>query len=464
MKAHAKHETPVRSSSHRGEQIRKAANLLGVELLEWQTRAAAMITEHDRDGIPLRDQALITVPRQQGKSILVLSLILDVALEEPDRAIVYTAQTRTLATNRIKAFAKMARKNPKIPLENATFGSGNERVIFGNGSVLEVASPNEASIHGESVDLVICDEAWKVTPEFLEGALPAMAARERSIFVMVSTAGTLESELLNRYTELGRAGDTAELSFLEFSKPDTADLYDEEAWFGWMPALDQTTPIRKIRSAASSMTMGEFRRAYGNLTKAGEGHDLFDPGWWSRSLNDLVVPATGSVLAVDVSQSPSGASIAIAQLEGDELYHVELVEHRDSSAVSWIPPRVEELRARYDLQGIAIATNSPVGSIEPDLQAIAEQQSIPLRRMNQNDRAAADGFLVEQLRLEHVTHNRLEVFDAAIEGAQTKITPEDGWLVDRKRSYVDVSPWIAASMALRLCHELYVLAPTPGIF
>ena len=453
------YRTESTGAQHFGADIAAMAGNLGFAFMPHQQLAAELFTEHDGDGVPVHGTAAFLIPRQNGKSYFAQVMLAWAALRERSYSI-YTAQTRAAATSRLRDLGQLltvAGIEVKV-----TLGVGNERAVFPNGSIIEVMSPNAEAVHGESISgLAVLDEAHAVSPVVLQGILPAMSAKPRSLLLVISTAGTQESELLNTYIELGRAADPT-MSYLEYSAPDDADVYDAERWGEWMPALDIQTDRRKISEAAAVLSFGDFRRAYGNLTTVGEDSELVEHERWEAARNDLAVPSSGLVIAVDVSQSPGGAAIAVAQREA-EGYHLELVEHRTGSTTTWVLPRVAELAERYQAEGIGIATASPSGHLDPELQSLCEQAGIPLRRMTQKDRSAADTFLVDGLRDGTVSHNQSEPLDAAVRGAQIKATTEDGWLVDRKRSYVDVSPWIAASIATFLCHEVYVLRPTPAI-
>src|SRR5712664_3503167 len=67
---------------------------LGPGLMPWQHDTNRVITELDEHGRFIYRQVVIEVMRQQGKSVDVLSLMIDRGLRRPGSQIAYTAQTR----------------------------------------------------------------------------------------------------------------------------------------------------------------------------------------------------------------------------------------------------------------------------------------------------------------------------------------------------------------------------------
>src|ERR1035437_8729201 len=82
--------TPERETL--GRAAAKIARLLGQPLMPWQRRVADVALERAAGRLVFQD-VVLTVPRQQGKSYLLLVLLLVRALLEPRTNAVYAAQT-----------------------------------------------------------------------------------------------------------------------------------------------------------------------------------------------------------------------------------------------------------------------------------------------------------------------------------------------------------------------------------
>jgi len=80
----------------RGTQLVNLARVLGVPLMPWQELVAEVAGEYDRvTGIPYYPEVGVTVPRQSGKTTLILVWMLHRALMwgGESQRIAYTAQT-----------------------------------------------------------------------------------------------------------------------------------------------------------------------------------------------------------------------------------------------------------------------------------------------------------------------------------------------------------------------------------
>src|SRR5712691_3045015 len=91
--------SPGRPNLARG--VAATARVLGWELMPWQHGVNAVSTELDDSGAFAYRQVVVEVPRQQGKSVDVLSLMVSRALRKPGTMINYTAQTRLDARHRL---------------------------------------------------------------------------------------------------------------------------------------------------------------------------------------------------------------------------------------------------------------------------------------------------------------------------------------------------------------------------
>src|ERR671910_3063351 len=82
-----------------GRKVAEVAEALGIELLPWQRQVADVALEHVRGRLAYRD-VVVSVPRQSGKSTLVLTVIVHRLLSARTHA-VYGAQTRLAARQKL---------------------------------------------------------------------------------------------------------------------------------------------------------------------------------------------------------------------------------------------------------------------------------------------------------------------------------------------------------------------------
>lgn len=466
---YATRRTPRRRN--RAAEIMATSVAMGTPLMPWQYSVAEVATEYRvATRVPYRKTVTVTVPRQSGKSVLVQSVGVNTLMADPYLYAVYVAQTRLGATNRLRDIAHRLESLGVDPGHKFTRGVGNEKITFTNGSRLEVQSPKAVSAHGESIDLAILDELWRVPSDVMSGVVPAMVARPRAQLWLLSTAGNEESELLNNMVAKGREDPDGDMAFFEWSMPEDANVYDSARWHEWMPALGHTASIESIAAAQSVMSLPEFRRAFGNIAILEDNAAAIPEAWWRWGHTTEEVPPVGLSLAVDVNRTPPGWSIAAAW-PTSEGFHGDLVEHGIGLELSPIPAKLRELVARFRPAEICLDPTGPAGALVPDIQSIADDYVIPLRTFNGAQRARADVWLFDLLRgstEEHTeeadataptfTHSPMIPLDQAAEAARAE---EKGaaWFFSRATSYVDLSPLLAVSMAVWSARECEVLAP-----
>jgi phage terminase large subunit-like protein len=262
-----------------GDALAKTAELLKVPLMPWQELVAGVALEHDQDGQLAYRDVVVSTPRQSGKSTLVLALIVSRMLAAPEQTIVYGAQTRL--AGRGKLFDKWwprLRRSPLRDMFTLSRATGAEALRASNDSTLMLLSTDEGASHGETLDLAILDECWKLDPAAEQAVRPAMATRANGQLWALSTAGTEKSTFWRGKVDAGRTvaelGVTEGLAYFEWSAADTDDVTDPGTWPTFMPALGRTVSLRAISADLGTMPLPEWRRAYAN-----QWPDVTFEGW-----------------------------------------------------------------------------------------------------------------------------------------------------------------------------------------
>lgn len=271
-----------------GPQVTTSAKRIGLDLLPWQRQVVNAGLEQHR-GRPAYRDVVVSVPRQSGKSTLTLALIVWQMTEYPGSRVLYGAQTRVAARQKmLETWWPRLAGSPLAADVKLFRGFGNETITHANGSVLGLLSANESAGHGETTDLVIVDEAWVHADSRVEQAVrPTMATRPRAQIWTVSTAGTPKSVWFRGKLDAGRAaaemGVGDGVACFEWSAPDGANPADPVTWRRTMPALNTLTDERTVAADLASMGVTEFKRAYLNIwpDPAGDGWSVVGQDTWS---------------------------------------------------------------------------------------------------------------------------------------------------------------------------------------
>jgi phage terminase large subunit-like protein len=258
-------------------------------LMPWQADVIGTGTEIREDGLPAFREVVEEVPRQQGKSIGILSLMLARALDKPGTMISYSAQTRLAGRRRfLDVWWPRIRRSPLRSLVDVRKGYGSEAFTFTNGSLIMLASGTETSDYGDTLHLGVIDEAWAQRDSTIEQALkPAMLTVAGAQLWIVSTAGNELSTYFRGKVDEGRArcetGVIGSSAYFGWSAPDDADPGDPETWRACMPALGITVSRETVASDFETMDLPEFRRAC-----LCQWPEVAKPGWKLFSESDYL--------------------------------------------------------------------------------------------------------------------------------------------------------------------------------
>src|SRR3989304_5952957 len=278
----------------------KISKALGKPFLPWQQQAADVALEVDpRTGRLVYDDVRVTVPRQSGKTTLLLPIILtrwqaSTWLGGP-QTMLYFAQ------NRIKARRKWENTfvrdlkgyKPIQGMYDVKLSTGDEHVRFDDDSIY----------------------LWN----------------------KVETGRIAVAQ-----------GSTGKICYIEYSAEqdlDPEDYGNEDVWYSCMPALGHTIPIDAVQSAFGKMERPEFARAYLNIWPD-EVINTKIPRGGGRGWADPASSIAGQpVLAVDVSWDRSTACIVAAGRSATDPDRgaLEVVDIRPGMGTRWVGPRLGQL-------------------------------------------------------------------------------------------------------------------------
>ena len=426
----------------------RIAEQLGKSLMPWQQQVLDVALEQRPDtGKLAYREVVLTVPRQSGKTTLLLVLILLRALSEPRQNIRYTAQTGMDARKKWQDDWLPDLKASRFSsLFRTRQTNGHEALLFNNGSIQGLLATTEKSGHGTSLDLGIMDEAFAHADARLEQAIkPAMITRSQPQIWVVSTAGTPDkSPYLLEKVERGRAlaeqKVTDSTAYFEWSAPDEADPADPETWWGCMPALGITTPVEAVAADFTSMELNEFERAYLNRWKSSVLDPVIPLSAWNALVDEDSELDGRPVFSFDVTPDRSSASIAVAGPRTDGRTHVEVVEHADGA--SWVPQRLSELANKYRPRAVVCDPMGPAGALLVECASLG----IKIETVNATEHGQACGLLYDAVFKDSIRHRGDPLLVVALDGA-VKRPLGDAWAWSRKNSAVDLSPLVAATLA-----------------
>lgn len=413
--------------------------------MPWQQHVADVALEIDpRSGRLAYRRVILTVPRQSGKTTLMLALFMHrmLGMGSPQVA-AYGAQNGLDARMRLQREWHGVGPQPSGILQRSavlretytpSWATGAEALLFHNGSRLQVVAGTEKSGHGQTLDLAMVDEAFSQRDGRLEQALsPAMITRPEPQLWFISTAGSPSDTWFREKVERGReSADGADgLAFFEWSAPADADPRDRDVWRACMPGLGYTISEPAVAAESLGMAPDEFRRAYLNQWVDRGTDGAFPMDRW-LSLIDATPPLGAPTFGVATAPDRSWAAIAAAWRRPDGAVQIALGDDSYQEGTAWVAGRVAELRARY---GSRVLVDTASRGLVPDT---AEP--------SQADQAKAHNALSDAVAAGTVRHGNENALNMSVRGAGWR-PMGDTRVLDRKGS-TDISPLIAASLAV----------------
>jgi hypothetical protein len=452
-----------------GPVAAKMAEALGTPFMPWQQQVADTVLEVDpTTGLFVYDEVIITVPRQSGKTTLVLAVALArmqhgrvIGMDRCRRQrIVYTAQTRNKAREKfVDEYIEMLKAAPRLKgkwRERTT--NGSEQIRWHNGGQFGIDATSETSGHGPVLDMGINDEAFADIDDRTEQAMvPAMATRISPQYWVISTAGTDKSVYLRDKIRVARAGaeagEDSGMAYFNWSADPADDIADPRTWWTFMPALGHTVTEKFVRNRLKAMKRPEFKRAFGNLWVPSSALELaIDGEKWQECADSsaAVIPEAARVLSVDVAPGSAWAAIAVAgpgeYLDGEgvavALPTGEVIDYRAGD--DWVVARVVELRARYgDLTVVLDPSSGPTNALLPAFREVGiEPKCVTSRELTQACSLFESNTLKTAWR-----HRGQQLVEDALNGAARR-SIGDAWAWTRTNSAFDITPLVSLTLAM----------------
>lgn len=479
-----------------GGKVAKIAKALGTPLMPWQRYAADVALEVDPGtGLLFYRGVDITVPRQSGKTSLILPATVWRALRQPRQKIVYGAQTGVAALEKWE--------DEHLPLLQASAalkgkfrvrkGAARQGFLYSNGSIHGLLANTEMSGHGKTLHMAALDEYFAQVDMRSDQAVgPAMITIADAQKWRLSTAGTSASVPFNAMRKRGRdvldQGLTSRTAFFDWCALPGMPRDQLETWLSCMPALCPA-PVRGVcrcskewRHTVTEPAIWaeldtyaeqpeEFDRAYLNIGR--------DDGDLSRDPNVPTVEewalledpaaARGDIVALAVDITPNRGAAAIVAV-GDTpsgFPRVKVLDH--GAGVEWLLPRILQLHDRLKPLCWVLDDKSAAGTLILPL----ERAGIVRMPPESDDRdpskrpdprkgpqrgqlwiptpmqyGAASATFTDTVRQGALVHLGQAEMTVAIDGAKTRPLGDGVWAWGRKIASADISPLVAATLAL----------------
>jgi Terminase large subunit, T4likevirus-type, N-terminal len=432
---------PPRSGSKADEAVAMARST-GLVLDPWQERflEAAMGTQK---GSWAASQVVLLVARQSGKTQVTAVRAVWEVVHAPDRTVVYTSHLFKSDREAFRACRRLLEHEVFAHFEPVFYRSnGNEAIELNNGSRIQFLARKGGSGRGFTAHLLVLDEAFDLDEETYADLTPSTVAAEDSQTWVVSSAPHPNSEVLRRVCGRGRAGEDPFVCYWEFSAADDAPADSLEAWRQANPGLGLRIMTDDIASRFADMPRATFEREFLSRWSVDDSPSPFPPGSWDALVYQGHLDMVGTpCFSVDVTPARDHSTIAFAANTDAGRPLVEVVETQRGT--SWVVPKLQEILERYRGAKVIVDRSAWAASLADDIRAA----NLAVHETDASEVSTAAGQFLEATLEQKFFHRGDPRLTSAVEGSrQRPIGERWGW--DRKIPTVDVSPLIAASLAL----------------
>jgi hypothetical protein len=455
----------------RADDVFEMAELVEFEFDDWQRQ----VVEHSfgvaADGRWASKEIGVNVPRQNGKGgileIVELTAVFDWLPELRKKVkgpplLIHSAHEFITSQKHFDRVWSLVENTPEL-LGRVTNNQGQQRAIRSHGQEgfrttdgcqIEFRSRSKAAGRGFSCDMLVFDEAMFL-PESVMGALwPTLRARPNPQVWYAGSA--VDQEIHHEGLVWTRVRERAlakekELTYFEWSLdydhpaevPEEA-YHDEDSYWKSNPAYG----VRIFRDHFESEIRALERRTVAvELFGVGDYPDpsgseelVISAEQWGLCEQKDSVLADPVCLAFDISPERR-TTIAAAGKNTDGLWHVEVIDKMPGT--QRLAARMVELEQMHSPQLIVCDGYGPAASMLGDL----DEAGVQVTALDSKQYADACGRLVDVVTEDTLRHlGSLDLWNA-IRGAKTRPL-SDRWAWSRKNSTVDISPLVAATIAL----------------
>lgn len=457
--------------SSAGAEVIELAASAGLVLDPWQQFVLTHALGENRDGRWANTKVSTWVPRQNGKGGIIEARELGGLFLLGEKLILHSAHEYKTAQEAFLRIKGLIEGTPDLDRRvnrywQANGEQGIELTRAAGGARLRFIARSRGSGRGFSGDCNILDEAQEIVAAMMAALLPTLSARPNPQLWFFGTPPSDPAAWAYGLREDGEAGAERLAHFdwgadIDLSKPAEVRAAVElvELRYATNPSMGIRIMPETVEDEVKPSGLGPtvdfcMERLGAWLPRAGDGPRVLDIKAWEKIMDAESKRVGAIALAVDITPARDSACIGIYGLRADGLGHAEIIDQRPGT--SWIVPRLEELRDRWNPVGIGVDTAGPAVTLIEPLGKLDVPITVPedpdepqygdLAIPTARDVAAACGQLADAVRDEEFRHIGQQILADAIRGAATRPLG-DAWAWARRISTVDISPIVTVTLA-----------------
>jgi hypothetical protein len=320
----------------------------GIVLDEWQVDALCDWMGRSPAGLWAASTCGGSVPRQNGKSLLVQARA-EAGMLLFNEQVIYTAHLQKTASEtfeEMRDFFEM----PAIRKYVADIKSaiGREQIILKSGARIKFLARTRNSGRGQHGDLLLIDEAQEIDENARASLLPAISAslNPQTIYTGTPPDPSVTATVFRDLRQKVLQRKTKKTAWFEFSVPEIGNVTDQVRWAQTNPALGRRILLATIQTEMEQMDPDTFARErlgwWAPVVEHTEQKAL-DPELWAACASGEMKPEGKT--AYGIKFSPDGSEICLcgAVVPADGPARISLIERKDAGAgIQWLADWLNE--------------------------------------------------------------------------------------------------------------------------
>lgn len=437
---------PPPTRANAWEDVSDLSASFGVKLDDWQDAILQAAMGERADGTWAADVVGLSVPRQNGKSQLLVARALAGAILFGETKIIISAHAQDTAR---EAFSKLIEMRDNCPalderIDKVMTALNREYVRFKNGAVIQFKARTVSGSRGFSCDCLLLDEAQILGMPAWVSIRSTMSARPNPQAWLLGTPPTPEDngEVFGSVRDAAQTGRTRRTAWLEWGADPTDD-----------PTLDATRASANpawFTRINHEVVQGEFETYPPErfaLDRLGIWRDdlvprlVRDRVWKALALDAELVPTDSpAAFAVDMSHAREVSIGVCVSGERDhlEVAAAEVIPGDTLGVVEWVAERAGRRIP------VVIDSMSPAASMIPALK----ERKVKVVTTTAADMAKACGDWFDAVHEGRISHFDQDLLNTALMGAKKRpIGQAGGWGLNRKDPDVNIAPLVAVVLA-----------------
>ena len=427
---------------------------LGIAFRWWQPPIGRLILAKRADGVYAATigGAGLSIPRQVGKTFLVASIMFALCLLRPGFTVLWTAhrlKTAEETFGKLQVFAKRSKIKPFV--QQITTGSGEQKIIFSNGSRILFGARERGFGRGfDEIDALVFDEAQHMTDSSLDDMVPATNQSRQPEGALMLFMGTPPrpqdpGEVFRRMRSDAAAGDgdTAWVEFgaeHDYTPTPLPEPLDDADW-GQISTANPSFPEDTSRTAILRM-----RKKLGDDSFLREGLGIWDRAGTSGAIDAQVWSGLAAsreqpesvTFALEIPSGRGSAVVGSAWSAGDGV-HVEVAHAAAGTGwvLDWFIRNLPNGRTVV-LDGGTEAASFEAGLLDAGLEVV---------KVNTPERSQACAALYDAAIQGTLSHDGDLLLADAVGAAVWKDVGEGARAFSRRKSSGDISRLYAVTLA-----------------